>query len=91
LGYRARPKAGKRGNDHAETAHARRIKRPRAVVGLRASCGLLGFTGRKPGRMKSLFLFPFNYFKAFSNGFESYFEFESNHSTQKFKCNNMSA
>jgi hypothetical protein len=33
--------------------------------------------------MKSLFFFLFNYFKAFSNDFESYFDFESNHSTQK--------
>jgi hypothetical protein len=42
-------------------------------------------------RSKFLFFFLFNYFKAFSNDFESYFEFESNHSNQKFKCNSMSA
>jgi hypothetical protein len=67
-------------------------KRPRTVVGLRARDGTLGFIGRKPGkRIKFLFFFLFNYFKTFSNGFESYFEFESNHSIQKFQCNSMSA
>jgi hypothetical protein len=60
--------------------------------GLRARDGPLGFIGRKLGRrIKSLFFFLFKYFKAFSNDFESSFEFESNHSIQKFKCNNMSA
>jgi hypothetical protein len=38
-----------------------------------------------------LFFFLFNYFKAFSNDFGIKFEFESNHSNQKFKCNSMSA
>jgi hypothetical protein len=42
-------------------------------------------------RSKFLFFFLFNYFKTFSNNFKSYFEFESNHSNQKFKCNSMSA
>jgi hypothetical protein len=37
------------------------------------------------------FFFLFNYFKAFSNDFGIKFEFESNHSSQKFKCNSMSA
>jgi hypothetical protein len=37
------------------------------------------------------FFFLFNYFKAFSNDFGIKFEFESNHSNQKFKCNSMSA
>jgi hypothetical protein len=48
--------------------------------------------GRKLRReIKILFFFLFTYFKPFSNDFESYFEFELNHSIQKFKCNNMSA
>jgi hypothetical protein len=37
------------------------------------------------------FFFLFKYYKAFPNNFESKFEFESNHSLQKFKCNSMSA
>jgi hypothetical protein len=52
----------------------------------------IGLPGRKLGReMKLLLFFLFKYFKAFSNDFESSFEFESNHSIQKFKCNSMSA
>jgi hypothetical protein len=48
--------------------------------------------GPKAEREKnSLFFFLFKYFKAFSNYFESSFEFESNHSIQKFKCNSMNA
>jgi hypothetical protein len=41
-------------------------------------------------RSKFLFFFLFKYFKAFLNDFKSYFEFESNQSIQKFKCNSMS-
>jgi hypothetical protein len=37
------------------------------------------------------FFFLFKYYKAFSNDFESKFEFKSNHSSQKFKCNIMNA
>jgi hypothetical protein len=77
----ARPKAGKWGD-----GHARGSKRATG------DGGLLGFTGRKAReRMKLFFFFLFKYFKAFSNDFESSFEFESNHSIQKFKCNSISA
>jgi hypothetical protein len=54
--------------------------------------GRIGLPGRKLGReVKLFFFFLFKYFKAFSIDFDSYFEFESNHSNQKFKCNSMSA
>jgi hypothetical protein len=72
---------GKRGD-----GHARGSKRAAG------DGGLLGFIGQKAReRMKLFFFFLFKYFKAFSNYFESSFEFESNHSIQKFKCNSMSA
>jgi hypothetical protein len=52
----------------------------------------IGLPGQKRGReVNFFFFFLFKYFKAFSNDFESYFEFESNHSLQKFKSNSMSA
>jgi hypothetical protein len=63
---------------------------PRArEKGERASWWAAGPKAKK--RSKFLFFFLFKYFKEFSNDFESYFEFESNHSIQKFKCNSMSA
>jgi hypothetical protein len=41
--------------------------------------------------MKILFFFFSNFSKHFQINFEFPFEFESNHSSQKFKCNSMSA
>jgi hypothetical protein len=56
-----------------------------------ANGGLLGRKPKAEREKKSLFFFLFKYFKVFSNYFESSFEFESNHSIQKFKCNSMNA
>jgi hypothetical protein len=64
----------------------------RARTGATGPRGRVGLPGRKRGReVNSFFFFLFKYFKSFSNYFESSFEFESNHSSQKFKCNSMSA
>jgi hypothetical protein len=72
----------------AQTERGERVAR----AGANGPRRRVGLPGRKRGgEVNSFFFFLFNYFKAFSNDFESYFEFESNHSSQKFKCNIMSA
>jgi hypothetical protein len=72
--------------------------RVRPKAGNDARAGVTGRgeeVGYRPESEKKgnfLFLFSFsNITKHFQNNFESKFEFESNHSLQKFKCNNMSA
>jgi hypothetical protein len=89
----ARPK--RRSGTRAREASRPQAAEERAALG-RSNTGRgerVGLPGRKQGReVKLLFLFfLFKYFKAFSNYFKSSFEFESNHSNQKFKCNSMSA
>jgi hypothetical protein len=62
-----------------------------ARAGASGPRGRIGLPGQKLGReVKLFFFFLFKYFKAFSIDFESYLEFESNHSNQKFKFNSMS-
>jgi hypothetical protein len=91
-------RSGKRGNTGARgngpvAGSAQAVKRGAAHArGSKWAVGKDWAAGPKARkRSKFLFFFLFNYFKVFSNDFESYFEFESNHSNQKFKYNSMSA
>jgi hypothetical protein len=60
--------------------------------GLWARDGPLGFTGRKPGRMKSLFFFSFSIIsKHFQMILNPILNLNQTTQHKKFKCNSMSA
>jgi hypothetical protein len=87
----ARPKWGRGKGREAGHALERRAGRCRAAswAGLGRDARLLG---QKPNRRRFLFLFPFPIFQSiFQKDFEFPFEFNSNHSIQKFKCSSINA
>jgi hypothetical protein len=77
--------SGMRGKENGPRAAGRDL------VGPRETALGLSWAKSRQGR-KILFFFLFQFFQSiFQKDFESSFEFDSNHSIQKFKCSSMNA